>query len=264
MVAATIRAAAIKTRNRDDTLLLFKEERESMPNLLKRTGVNLILIMGCVLCVSSAKAALMGTASWTFDSAPQNTGTVSGSAFNSTATLAENPANNGNNATTYSFPSTGGDPNGYLLGTSKSGDPTRMNGDTLTFTLTPGSSGAVKLSTLTFNYIRSSDGPTTINWSVGGSASGTVSSTTGLSGSATVWSSTVTVNLSGVTIAAGTTSFTITGDLEGAVAGTTGTIGFDNFVITSVPEPINYALACFGVLLVGGSAGRFYLARRAA
>jgi hypothetical protein len=31
--------------------------------------------------------------------------------------------------------------------------------------------------------------------------------------------------------------------------------------ITAVPEPVNYALAGFGVLFVGGSVGRFYLVR---
>jgi hypothetical protein len=32
--------------------------------------------------------------------------------------------------------------------------------------------------------------------------------------------------------------------------------------ITAVPEPINYALAGFGLIFVGGSFGRFYLGRR--
>jgi hypothetical protein len=32
--------------------------------------------------------------------------------------------------------------------------------------------------------------------------------------------------------------------------------------ITAVPEPINYALAGFGLIFVGGSVGRFYLGRR--
>lgn len=32
--------------------------------------------------------------------------------------------------------------------------------------------------------------------------------------------------------------------------------------ITAVPEPVNYALAGFGLIFVGGGAGRFYLARR--
>jgi hypothetical protein len=34
------------------------------------------------------------------------------------------------------------------------------------------------------------------------------------------------------------------------------------FDYTPVPEPINYALAGFGLLFVGGTAGRFYLGRR--
>ena len=43
-------------------------------------------------------------------------------------------------------------------------------------------------------------------------------------------------------------------------------VNFDdvNFsaTVTPVPEPINYALASFGLIFLGGGAGRFYLARR--
>jgi hypothetical protein len=37
---------------------------------------------------------------------------------------------------------------------------------------------------------------------------------------------------------------------------------FGTATITAVPEPINYALAAFGLIFVGGSASRFYLGRR--
>ena len=39
-------------------------------------------------------------------------------------------------------------------------------------------------------------------------------------------------------------------------------ISFGGTTITPVPEPINYALAGFGLIFVGGSTGRFYLNRR--
>jgi hypothetical protein len=39
-------------------------------------------------------------------------------------------------------------------------------------------------------------------------------------------------------------------------------VQFDGTPLHVVPEPINYALAAFGLMFVGGSAGRFYLGRR--
>ena len=45
-------------------------------------------------------------------------------------------------------------------------------------------------------------------------------------------------------------------------AGNGSDIAFDNFAITAVPEPINYAMAGFGLIFVGGNAGRFYLRRK--
>ncbi len=45
-------------------------------------------------------------------------------------------------------------------------------------------------------------------------------------------------------------------------AATTGGAYFDNITLTAVPEPINCAMAVFGLVFVGGSVGRFYLGRR--
>jgi len=58
-------------------------------------------------------------------------------------------------------------------------------------------------------------------------------------------------------IVSGATSVTLT-----AKAGTPGAIMFDDISLTAVPEPITYALGGFGLIFVGGSAGRFYLRRR--
>jgi len=39
-------------------------------------------------------------------------------------------------------------------------------------------------------------------------------------------------------------------------------VDFDNFVISAVPEPVNTALACFGLGIAVVSLGRFYVSRR--
>ncbi len=40
------------------------------------------------------------------------------------------------------------------------------------------------------------------------------------------------------------------------------TVDFDNFAISTVPEPVNTALACFGLGIAVVSLGRFYVSRR--
>lgn len=55
-------------------------------------------------------------------------------------------------------------------------------------------------------------------------------------------------------------SYTLYGDINGNRYGPTDVSGVKT--ITAVPEPINCALAGFGLIFVGGSAGRYYLGRR--
>ena len=86
---------------------------------------------------------------------------------------------------------------------------------------------------------------------------------TALPGVATAASGTVTVDLSGAaSFLNGATTINFMNVLVNA--GGSGTISFDNIQIEAVPEPINVALALFGVLAVGGTtAHRFMAARKA-
>ena len=209
----------------------------------------------CVLSAYSSKAALT-TATWGFTGqtgAGPYAGTIGGGTLLSSPSLTYAGGGTPTIASAAGFTGAG---DNYLLITGKG---TQVNGSTLAFTLTP--SSGIQLTTLTFNYDPiGATSATGISWAVSGGASGTITSSTLTQD--TGWATAGTVDLSGLSFTSG--SFTITGTLTGATgnANGSGVIRFDNFAITAVPEPINYALAGFGFLFVGGSAGRFYLARR--
>jgi hypothetical protein len=70
-----------------------------------------------------------------------------------------------------------------------------------------------------------------------------------------------TENFSGATALNGATSVYLR-DSFATPSGSGNTVSFDNIYVTAVPEKINVALAGFGLIFVGASAGRFYLRRR--
>jgi hypothetical protein len=136
-----------------------------------------------------------------------------------------------------------------------------VNGSVFTFTLTA-SGASFPLGSIDFSYNRNDaiKSPNTINWSYnvtgpgGGSGSGSSAMTdTG------IWSSS-SFGFSGVTLNSGQT-FTLAGTLAGGGNGNGGFIEFDNFVIAAVPEPVHVAMALFGVIFLGFTAGRKVLRR---
>ena len=136
-----------------------------------------------------------------------------------------------------------------------SGNPVQVNGNTLTFTLQIHST--VQLTTLTFDFDQSfGQKPTqSITWTYSGAASGNLSTTTI---SRENWQAASSVSLSGIrTFTAGQT-INVIGTINDGNTQTsqTGDIGFDNFTITAVPEPINLALAACGLCVVGFGIGR--------
>jgi hypothetical protein len=215
---------------------------------LSRLGVGavlpalLVFAAACILSVSSAQADVTG---WDFTgmsySGQGAYSATSGSDFTS-ASLAVS----GNS--THFVNESGNLQTSYL--------DNRNN--TLTFTLT--SSSTITLTSLTYSYNyddTGTPGTTTIVWTLGtftSSGSENVINDGNSSGS---------IDLSAAGANATGTTFTLTGTQTG-VPGVSGNIDFSNFSITAVPEPVNFALAGFGLLFVGGSAGRFYLARRRA
>jgi hypothetical protein len=214
----------------------------------------------CLLSVSSADAGL--TATWSNWSANGQGATIAGTGPITGGTFNGN-ANNDN--VTVTAPATGGNTAGsiasggsYLLEAPNASNR-RLDNTTFTIVLTlaPGGGG---IASIQLAYIRGDAtlSPTSITWAVSGTGSSGSIGTTTLSG--TGWTS---VNLTLNSLATTGTTLTLTGTFAaGGGNGTAGSIGFDDIQVTAVPEPINYALALFGLVFVGGSAGRFYLGRR--
>lgn len=71
-----------------------------------------------------------------------------------------------------------------------------------------------------------------------------------------------TINFSGITALNNATSVNFILDIANDAASWNGNMDFDNFAITAVPEPVNTALACFGLGIAVVSLGRFYVSRR--
>jgi hypothetical protein len=75
---------------------------------------------------------------------------------------------------------------------------------------------------------------------------------------------TKTTTLTGITISAGQT-LQLQFVMSAAAGGNNGQLNFDNLdingTVTPVPEPVHYALACFGLIFVTTGVGRWYQAR---
>jgi hypothetical protein len=130
------------------------------------------------------------------------------------------------------------------------------------FTFALNSSGStLNLTQLVYHY-SSSDNSGSIDWNLNGYDLGSTAISSG---------SPAMIDLTKANGDATGTSFTLVGTLTGRTLGNPDTgangpgLSFTDFsitAVTAVPEPVNYALAGFGLLFVGGSAGRYYLARR--
>jgi hypothetical protein len=187
----------------------------------------------CVLSVSSAQAA---TTFSTFNA--NGSSTASSSDFSDSATLG---APSGTDTVLGSGGSSLLITDNHLGGGGSS---------TLTFTLDNTAGGNVNLASLQYAYSASVNGSATISWSLN-----TVSA-----GSQVVFNGAKTDTINLVGVVPDNSVFTLVGTLTGTA--NANNINFSSFSITAVPEPINYALAGFGLIFVGVGAGRFYLGRR--
>jgi hypothetical protein len=134
-----------------------------------------------------------------------------------------------------------------------------MDAATLTITLT--ASGALNLSSLTYSTSYSGTTAAVEHWSyqING---GTI---TALSNSGNLTGGTLTaetISLSGVNLTGSQNLTLLETTTGGNGGGTTRDLDFGNITVNSVPEPINYAMAAFGVVFIGVGAGRFYFGRR--
>lgn len=185
------------------------------------------LTLVCVLSVSSARADVTVWSDFSANTGAGPYSPTSGSDF-SGATLSVSGTHTG--GSTLSFAAN--------------------SADTLTFTLT--SSDTVSLTALSYTYNYSGSGFPNIDWVLHNT---TDSNSHDYGPTAVFNGSDVNVNLDLTIGGADTTgqSFTLTGTLGGPGDGSN--ITFTQFSITAVPEPVNYALAGFGLVFIVGSVG---------
>jgi len=213
----------------------------------------ILMMLALSALIASRAAAALTPSTWAFESGGPTSypaDTVGGKL--SSASLVVASPNGG----MISRQTTGGNPNGFLQ--IAGSPPTQVGGSTLTFTLTRTAQANFSLTTLTFNYnLIGTKPPSSITWSYNFGGSSFTLPTTTLN-QASGWQTTGSVDLSGVTGFGASGTINIVGTIVDASTGNgnTGTIGFDNFAINAVPEPVNVALAAFGLCLVSVGVGR--------
>ena len=226
------------------------------------------IVAACAFPVSNAQAGLV--AEWQFDSS-YNGGVNSGLIANPTVFNPEYGWQSGSATLTAASSAGQGFINNYqgtdlnaYQSTANNGDLKAKGGGTVgTITLEV---GGVGLSDFVLTYATRNVVATTQTWtystdgvhyySLGILVDG-VSGNTATPVSGSVWTL-FTVDFSGVTALDGASTVYFQ-DSFTTLSGSNDTISFDNMAI-SVPEPVNYALAGFGLIFIGGSAG--YTLRR--
>ena len=251
---------------------------------MKKTIISLFAIAICALVSSQARAAIsLGAAQWNFDANVANNN-------NSTAYTGSLPYK-ANNLNTAVF-NAGSNPNEsamttQTLGANASGSISAGTGDSggiaLAFNTRANGSGkynvngssfvlqlqvasgvsSVSQIKINYNYLATTytSGSAVNTWTL---------SANGFQQTASItqdgnWDST-SVTFSGLNLTGGST-FNFTDALSSYASGNGFTAGFDNisfdvtYTLTSVPEPTTYALPLFGLLFLGGTAGRRYLGR---
>jgi len=177
-----------------------------------------------VLSVASARADTTFS-----DFAPNGSSTASPSDFTASATLGVS----GND-------SVSGSSGDLLITDNNAGSGQSI----LTFTLNNTGGGTITLTSLEYTYGFSGEGAT-VDWNLNGSDLGSTPITI-------LQDNTIDLTAAGANATG--TSFTLIGTLS--LPAPLDEVGFNSFTIDPVPEPVNYALAGFGLIFVGGIAGK--------
>lgn len=213
-----------------------------------------LALAACALCLSSAEATL-NVGYWTF---PTTAGPLTPDAGSMPANVTATMTLSGTASYTHAG-TTLNDPAASPVASQALQLYNSTTAPVLTIKLT--GTGLSGLSSYVLTYAAESASASTtsrsITWaySLNNTTWTTLQTDTVTTGSFKVY----TDNFSGLTALNGATTIYF----RGTFGATTGTGAyFDNIHITAVPEPVNCALAGFGLIFVGGSAGRFYFARR--
>ena len=251
----------LTSRRRLRTLTFNNWDAGGNQKTMKITLTSLFAIIASVLCTQRVEASLT-IADWAFPASGTVTSPINASSSadtTGTPTLSGTLFGNFTSTATQSY-GTSGTANVLQFNYSGShvGD---INGQTLTLTLT--ASTTLNLGSLiyssSFNNATASH-PLTETW-IYTITGGTGSS--GTWGSATLNNSSLTGeslgNVNGVTLTAGQ-QLVLTETISGG-NNNNGTLDFGEISLTAtpVPEPITYALPVFGLIFIGGTAGRLYL-----
>ena len=252
-----------------------------------RTALLAVFALACVHSTFSAKAAIV--ANWTFDTGGAQNGTRLGAgssgALNyeantfatadlSAATISTvTPAGTAGITATTQNRGGGNAPSAttamqFATGLNFGNGGQNVNGSSFTLSFTTGANIGLTTISLTYDVFAENSAASAVNtWHLTGGTGGTATQTSTLAYTGGNWR-TVTVTWTGLTVAKNTT-FTIQDTLSGfanaaATIGDTSDVRFDNLNLNAsvVPEPVNCALAGFGLIFASVGAGRFYLRRK--
>ena len=234
---------------------------------MKTFGIqeSLFAIAICAVGAIQARAAVItGAADWNFGTSQYTTApTLNPAVFSAAATPFFSAASKNGSAGATAV--NGGDGNsGYgFVFTAAGHKSLSESGGAGSFVLSlkvaSGVTSPITSIIINYNYLSDTQ-PGQVVWTTsavvgGGGQTRTISQTSG-----TTWNSGF-VSYSGLSLSAGST-YTFTMTLAGFSANG-GSCAFDNISIDAggpslVPEPIAYALPLFGLIFIGGTAGRFY------
>lgn len=227
-----------------------------------RTVIKSFLIALNLAAAIQARASFNAT--WSFDTTsptlPYSANSFSLTYLSSASLSATTPA--GNNAATAGFGT--GSSSSFALQFSPANNGHDINNSAFTLTFQVNSQSALNSFSITYSYLSTAATGSALNtWSVvGGTGFSTQTQTITQNNG---WD-TATVTFTGGSVSAGSMiSFTDT--LTGYANGTA--MRFDNInvnfnAVSPVPEPMSYSLALFGLIFIGGGAGRYIIRSRRA
>lgn len=224
----------------------------------------LFVVAACALLVGSAADAAVDLTSWSFpstwtagSSVTFNANFINATYVSGTPTLVASATDNKASVSPLSGANAYGG-SGFSLSFSESSNP----GHTLegNFVLTMQAAQNLNAGTfqITYQAEYSGIGPSVNYWKYSLNGGTTWSALTTVSGIGTTWGP-ESVTFSGLTLSSGSTvefMNSFTNSATGAAAA-----NFDNIDISEVPEPITLAFPLFGLIFIGGTAGRYYVGR---
>jgi hypothetical protein len=221
---------------------------------MKKILTHLLAVAACALWASSASGAI---ATLNFDTGPSNTVAYSGStpySFNNYTGYRSAVLRTVTPVSGASAVSGVGNGGGKALSFTTPGSGTKRTVSGSKFTLQLTASGNVTIREIKFDYNSNIAG--SIAWTYAITGGGTGSATAIALGSAGAWLTTGQANFATINLTTGQI-ITFTATLTGQSRNRGERVSFDNIVVTSVPEPTNYALAGFGLIFINQHGGAF-------